>query len=278
MFWASQGIRDDGGRHRQDARVGPLSRKATIPALAALRRWWPGSRQWPGPRRMAAVPGDAAGVRASSPRHRDRSAIQGIRDDGGGHRGDGDRHRQDARAGSLSRKATIPALAALRRRWMESRQWPGALRRRWMGSRQWPGSLRRQWTESLRWPGSLRRQWTESRQWPGSLRRQWTGSHHRQWTESRRMAAVPGNAAGVRVSSPRRRDRSAMTATARNGAAPLCPTSTVAPSFGVDSGRGRVAAHVSNSHFARRVPRQDRHDRRSAPDRVARRRRLAASG
>ena len=39
---------------------------------------------------------------------------------------------------------------------------------------------------------------------------------------------------------------------------------------------------TSNSHFARRVPRQDRHDRRSAPrsapDRVARRRRLAAQG
>ena len=33
-----------------------------------------------------------------------------------------------------------------------------------------------------------------------------------------------------------------------------------------------------NSRFARRVPRQGRHDRRSAPDRVARRRRLAAQG
>ena len=44
-------------------------------------------------------------------------------------------------------------------------------------------------------------------------------------------------------------------------------------------------ACASNSHFARRVPWQDRHDRhdrrsapRSAPDQVARRRRLAAQG
>ena len=55
--------------------AGPMNRKATIPALAALRRWWPGSHQWPGSRRMAAVPGTAAGVRASSPRRRDRSAM-----------------------------------------------------------------------------------------------------------------------------------------------------------------------------------------------------------
>ncbi len=55
--------------------AGPMNRKATIPALAALRRWWPGSHQWPGSRRMAAVPGTAAGVRALSPRRRDRSAM-----------------------------------------------------------------------------------------------------------------------------------------------------------------------------------------------------------
>ena len=39
---------------------GPSNRGTTIPALAALRRWWTGLR------RMAAVPGNAAGVRAES--------------------------------------------------------------------------------------------------------------------------------------------------------------------------------------------------------------------
>ncbi len=49
--------------------AGPSNRGTTIPALAALRRWWPGLR------RMAAVSGNAAGVRALSPRRRDRSAM-----------------------------------------------------------------------------------------------------------------------------------------------------------------------------------------------------------
>ena len=49
--------------------AGPSNRKATTPAQAALWRWWPGSR------RMAGVPGNAAGVRVLSPRRRDRSAM-----------------------------------------------------------------------------------------------------------------------------------------------------------------------------------------------------------
>ena len=73
---------------------GPLNRKATTPAPAALRRWWPGLRHMAavpgnpagprldgaprlpsGARRMAAVLGNPAGVRTSSPRRRDRSAM-----------------------------------------------------------------------------------------------------------------------------------------------------------------------------------------------------------
>ncbi len=49
--------------------AGPSNRKATTPAPAALWHWWPGSR------RMAAVPGNPAGVRALSPSRRDRSAM-----------------------------------------------------------------------------------------------------------------------------------------------------------------------------------------------------------
>ena len=46
--------------------AGSSNHTTTIPALAALWRWWTGSRQWTGFRRMAAVPGNAAGVRALS--------------------------------------------------------------------------------------------------------------------------------------------------------------------------------------------------------------------